>query len=280
MTMRVIAGLDNSAVASPVAEFAAALASVLGAEVDGLHVAANGRERAQAAAERAGLALRVERGDARARLRREAEAADVAAVVLGRSHEPRGGPVGAVALDLLTTLPKPVAVVPLGSPRPARLGRILVPLEGTHSTSLAPRRTIEIAHGAGLEIVLVHVFDAASVPAFTDQPQHETAAWATEFLARYCPCPPDDVRLESRIGDPVREVVSVAHEIDADLIALGWAQELAADRAPVVRAALERARLPVFLIPVVSVDGDPAESADERATRAPTDAVRTLAETS
>ncbi|MEJ7793476.1 MAG: universal stress protein [Gaiellaceae bacterium] len=176
----------------------------------------------------------------------------------------RGSPVGAVALELLTAQPKPVAVVPAGTAHPGRLGRILFPLEGTRSTSLAPRRTIELALDAGLEIVLVHVFDAASLPSFTDQPQHETAAWAGEFLARYFPHPPEDVRLESRVGDPAEHVVSVAHEIDADLVALGWEQELAPGRARVVRAALEQARLPVFLIPIVSVDGERAETESER----------------
>jgi nucleotide-binding universal stress UspA family protein len=173
--------------------------------------------------------------------------------VLGRSRQPGGGPAGAVALELATTLPKPVAVVPVEAPHPGRLARILVPLEGTRSTSLAPMRTIELARDAGLEIVVVHVFDAASLPLFSDQPQHETAAWTSEFLARYAPCPPEDVRLESRVGDPVEEIVLVAQEIDADLLALGWSQDLAGGRAPIVRAALETAKLPVLLIPVISV---------------------------
>lgn len=250
--MRVLAALDNSAGVKPVAEFAAALARVLGANVDGLHVRTNGLDRARAAADHAGIPLRIEGGDPAACLRREAEAGDVAAVVLGQSRRPGTGPVGAVALELLTMLPKPVTVVPSDAAHAGRLGRILVPLEGTRSTSLAPRRTIELAREAGLEIVLLHVVGPASVPSFTDQPQHETASWAREFLARYSPCPPEDVRLEIRVGEPDENVVGVAREIDADVIALGWAQELAGGRAAVVRAALEQARLPVFLIPVVA----------------------------
>jgi nucleotide-binding universal stress UspA family protein len=57
-----------------------------------------------------------------------------------------------------------------------------------------------------------------------------------------------------RVGEPEEQVIAVAREIDADVIALGWAQEFAAGRAPIVRAALEEARLPVFLIPVVAVE--------------------------
>ncbi|MBD0291909.1 MAG: universal stress protein [Thermoleophilia bacterium] len=157
-----------------------------------------------------------------------------------------------------------MAVVPVETSHPGRLARILVPLEGTRTSSLAPRRTIELARDAGLEIVLLHVFAPASLPRFTDQPQHETASWTHEFLARYSPCPPDDVRLEVRVGEPREHVVAVARESDVDVIALGWAQELAEGRAAVVRAALEEARVPVVLIPVaVSEEGERATAARE-----------------
>jgi len=252
--MRVLAALDNTDGARPVAEFAAALARVLAAGAEAIHLRTNGSDRARAAAAAAEISLAVEEGDPAARLRREADADDVSAVVVGRCARPGAGPVGAVALELLATLPKPVAVVPADATHPGRLGRILVPLEGTRSSSLAPRRTIALARDAGLEIVLVHVFDPASLPAFTDQPQHEAASWTSEFLTRYSPCPPEDVRLEVRVGEPEEHVVAVAREIDADVIALGWAQELAAGRASVVRATLEHARLPVFLIPVVAAE--------------------------
>jgi hypothetical protein len=46
-------------------------------------------------------------------------------------------------------------------------------------------------------------------------------------------------------------VPRTADELHVDLIALGWAQELAAGRAPVVRATLERASVPVMLVPVI-----------------------------
>jgi hypothetical protein len=42
-------------------------------------------------------------------------------------------------------------------------------------------------------------------------------------------------------------------------VALGWSQDLAEGRAPVVRAALERAKLPVLLVPVVTLEHETAE---------------------
>jgi hypothetical protein len=129
-----------------------------------------------------------------------------------------------------------------------------VPLEGTVSTSLAPKRVLELAAEASLDIVVLHVVDEASLPAFTDQPQHENEAWAREFLERYCPLGLGGLKLELRVGTPEELVPQVAQEVDVDLIALGWSRELEGDRARVVRAALSRAHRPVLLLPVESAD--------------------------
>jgi nucleotide-binding universal stress UspA family protein len=101
---------------------------------------------------------------------------------------------------------------------------------------------------------VLHVLDEASLPAFTDQVQHESEAWAREFLARYCPVGLDRIRLELRVGRPEDLVPALAQEVDADLIALGWSRELEGDRAPVVRAALARSGRPVLLLPVETED--------------------------
>lgn len=127
---------------------------------------------------------------------------------------------------------------------------MLVPLEASLSASLAPRTILELAREATVEAVALHVYDEDSLPPFTDQPQHEQAAWAQEFLARYCPAGLGSVRLETRVGRSDELVPLVADECGCDLVALGWSQELAAGRAPVVRGTLERSRLPVLLVPV------------------------------
>jgi hypothetical protein len=58
------------------------------------------------------------------------------------------------------------------------------------------------------------------------------------------------VRLETRVGRSDELVPIVAAECGCDLVALGWSQELAPGRAPVVRATVERSHLPVLLVPV------------------------------
>lgn len=248
---KVIAALDNSPVARPVILTAAALARLLGAQVEALHVSEDGARLARSTAEAAGVELGTRKGPTVDRLVEAGSDQDVVAMVLGtRGTQAAAHAIGATALDVVTSLAKPLVIVPPDVARPGTLQRILLPLEGTISTSLAPKAVFELADGAKLEIVVLHIHDEASLPAFTDQPQHETMAWAQEFLARYCPWGVGDVHLDVRVGRRDEQLLRAAEETGADLIALGWSQELAAGRAPVVRAALEWGHVPVLLIPV------------------------------
>jgi hypothetical protein len=248
---KVIAALDNSIASKPVLTTALALGELLGAEVAPVHVAVDGVRVAAAVAEGAKLPLRIVHGSVVERLLDEAGAGDVAAVVLGARGTPGDRrPLGSTALAVATLLPSPVVVVPPDAVPRTTLRRVLVPVEGDVSQTLTPRAIVELARGRELGVVVLHVHEAVSLPAFTDQPQHEQSAWAREFLRRYCPWGVGSVQLEVRVGRSDVLVPLVAEDTRVDLIALGWAQELADDRAPVVRAALERGGLPVMLVPV------------------------------
>ena len=133
---------------------------------------------------------------------------------------------------------------------PEAFRRVLVPVEGLVSSSLAPRWLFEPAREAGIDVVALHIHDEESIPAFTDQPQHEHPAWAAEFVRRYCPWGIEEVRLETRVGRIAELIPLVAAERGCDLIVLGWSQELSSGRAPVVRETLARSQLPVLLVPV------------------------------
>jgi nucleotide-binding universal stress UspA family protein len=249
--MRVIAALDNSLAARPVLATAQSLAKLFDARVDAVHVRKNGTRVASNEAAAAGLRLQMLAGPTVERLAEVADAEDVAAVVIGARGTPAGArPVGSTAFELMESLDKPLVVVPPDVTRPEELRLVLVPLEGTISTSLAPRRLMEVACDAELDVVVLHVHDEASLPSFTDQPQHEAEAWAEEFLARYTPGRLREVRLEVRVGRREEEILRLAEEAGADLIALGWSQDLAPGRASVVRTVLERGRVPVMLVPV------------------------------
>lgn len=258
---RVIAALDNGPAARAVLATAGNLAQLFDAEVEALHVGDDGDKIASDAAASAGLRLQRVAGPTVPALVDAAASDDVAALVVGTRRLPVGGrPVGATALDVITSLLKPVVVVPPDAVRRSALRRVLVPLEGTTATSLAPKGIIEVAHDAELEVVLVHVHDAATLPSFTDQPQHQARAWADEFVARYCPWGIGKVNVELRVGRPEEEILAAAEEIDAHLIALAWSQEIDWGHAPVVRALLERGRIPVLLVPVrLAQTGDKAK---------------------
>jgi nucleotide-binding universal stress UspA family protein len=261
---KVIAALDNSLAAGPVLAAATGFAQLLGAQVEAVHVKDDGRRTPEAAAVAAGLPLRTLSGATVEALVDAAAADDVVALVIGSRRTPAGArPVGTTAFAVMRSLMKPLLVVPPDTVRAGDFRSVLVPLEGTVSTSIAPRSIMKLAHAAHIDVVVVHVRDEESLPAFTDQPQHETTAWGHEFLARYCPWGIGSVRLDTRVGVREQEILRAAEE-NHDLIALGWSQELAANRAPVVRAVLERARVPVLLIPVQVVDRDTAPRAERK----------------
>jgi nucleotide-binding universal stress UspA family protein len=258
----VLAAIDNSVAARSVLATAKSLSRVFGAQVEAIHAGDGNDRNASAAAEAAGVELRTVEGPTVPALVTATGDDAVAALVVGtRSLPVASRPVGSTALEVITSVLKPVIVVPPNARRVESLERVLVPLEGTPATSLAPRALIELATDAAVEVVVLHVYDAATLPAFTDQPQHEAPAWREEFVARYCPGGIGKVSMQVRLGRREEEILRAAAEVEADLVALGWAQELAAGRAPVVRELLERGRTPVLLVPLRLAPNHSAQSA-------------------
>jgi nucleotide-binding universal stress UspA family protein len=256
---KVLAALDNSLAGRSTLAGAQALATVLGADLEALHVRVDGDRTVRDTADAAGVPLRLLAGSTVDCLVEAGSEADVVAVATGaRGSAAARRSLGGTAAALATALLKPVLVVPPDAQPPDVFRRVLVPLEGTLSVSLLPRAILELAQGIELEVVALHVYDEASIPAFTDQPQHEQRAWAREFVQRYCPWGIENVQLETRVGRSGEVIPDVAEQRGCDLIALGWSQELSPGRAPVVRETLERSHLPVLLVPV-RLTADPLE---------------------
>ncbi len=261
---KVIAALDNSLAAAPVLATAVELARLLDAEPQAVHVQVDGARTVRGVADAAALPLRTLDGPVLERLLEYGGDEDVVALVLGAKGTPGGRrPLGGTALAVATTLQKAVVIVPPNAPAPGALRRVLVPLEGTLPAPLVPREIVAVGEGKAVDVLVLHVYEESSLPLFTDQPQHERLAWAREFLSRYCPWGIDRVRFETRVGTSQELVPLVAAETGVDLVALGWAQELAEGRAPVVRAVLTRGRVPVLLVPVDA----PAPKEEERCNR-------------
>jgi len=146
---------------------------------------------------------------------------------------------------------KPVVLVPAGARnRSLQVRRVLLPLDGTTQAAAAIAPTAERLARGGAELVVLHVFDAETVPRFWDQHAHASRAWTEEFLARYCSLP--GARLELRSGIAAEHVVKAARTEQADMIVLAWSQQLDHGRAPVVLRTVLEAEVPVILVPILA----------------------------
>lgn len=247
---RIIAAVDYSCACAPVLAVGRAYAERIGATLVAVHVREETGGSARSYAVAARVPFREVEGAVVDELRRAALEPDVVAVIVGARALPGGAsPTGHIPLALITSLPLPVVVVPPTlSPR-YRLRRLLVPLEEPGPTG-AVRHHLGLGWAAELDLIVLHVHEPQAIPPFGDQPQHEAPAWRAEFKARGGPgVDTREARVETRIGAPADSIVDAARELDADLIVLGWAQDLSPGRADVVRSVLARSTAPVLLLP-------------------------------
>lgn len=247
---RVIAAIDGTAASPGVLRVATEVGRVIGADVDAVHVV---DEVASTEAELqvldAGLTLRLLQGPVGPAIVAEASASDVEAVVVGLRRTVGGSrAVGHVALDVIDRADAIVVAVPPTTPPTFELHTVLVPIHGRPADAL--EHVVRLSRGAHLDLVILHVHDESSIPAFEDQPHYDVEAWANEFLARWVPDARDDAVVEVRVGAPEEEIIDVARECGAHMIAIGWDRDRSPGRAMVVRAALRRGNVPVALLPI------------------------------
>jgi uncharacterized protein len=252
----VLAAIDNSPAARPVLQAARLFAALLDAAAVAVHVRGGPARTARAEAAAVGVPLRLADGAPVDVLR--AALAD-AAVVLGvfgaRRHLAGARPAGHTTLAAASTARKPVLVVPPD----ARVGapgdrvRVIVPHDGSPETDRGAAHARRLFRATAVEVTLLHAFAGDTVPRFWDEPQHEAAAWAREFVKRHWPATVPAVRLAA--GAPASAVLGAAEARACDVIALVWGQELGADHARVVRDVLADARVPVLLLPLAGPAG-------------------------
>jgi nucleotide-binding universal stress UspA family protein len=169
---------------------------------------------------------------------------DVLAAVM-----PGGAAMEAMTGGVISACRKPVVVTPPmpATRHPSAVSRVLLPLDGSAEAAVAVAPTVQLLADAGVDLVVLHVFDQTTVPRFWDQAAHARSCWESEFRARYCPHP--GVRLQLRTGAPGEQVVTVAERERVDLIVLGWSQRLSPARAATVRRVISEAHVPVMLMP-------------------------------
>lgn len=228
---------------------ARAISSVFGATMRAIHVQDEATHAIpDVAPERSDvMPTTIVTGDPIDEIVRAADDPEVVLVVVGAREHPTGPrPAGHVALGVAERVGKPVLVVPPAVPADsAPIRRALVPLEGTSETTNSVAECTTRLADAGVEVVVVHVFDE-SVPRFWDEASHASDAYTEEFLARWCREPRAQVRL--RRGPAPASMMEMARTEDVDLIALGWSQTMDEGRARMVRLALA-GPVPVLLVP-------------------------------
>jgi nucleotide-binding universal stress UspA family protein len=262
----VVAAIDGSAAAQPVLQWAQAFAQLIGGSVQALHVTEDGDERAAAFAAADEIPLQTLTGDVITSLSRAVANKDVVAIVLGARGRPGGPrPAGHVALELITRVNKPVILVPPDVADPGRLRRVLFAVEGQPEGTPMPGVVFELLAKAGIHMGAVHVDSESSLPAYSDQVQHETEVFADEFIARNVPAS-IDIDLALRVGQPGSELLAACDESTADLIVVVWSCDLSPGRAHVVRELLERSRIPILLVPAVKDEPAPPAKHSVRVT--------------
>jgi len=194
------------------------------------------------------------------RVARERQAAVL--VMCTHTAKPRAvGFLGATAAAVLRDAPCPVVIVPTDLDVASwSLENVLLPHDGTPTTSAAIGRATELARKAGANLHLLHVAapggasaepGSFSSPRYVDQRQHEWPAWAGEFLERFvvsCPMDVSLLRLSLARGDPGSEIVRFATVHPVDLIVLAWRGASDPGRARVVREVLRGAPCPVMVL--------------------------------
>lgn len=246
----VLAAVDGSPAARPVLETALGIGELMRATVEAIHVRDDSGEILDAVAQRCGVPLRNVEGSVDTELLRALGDANVVAGVLGVRRTPTGRrPVGLTALRILERAAKPLVVVPpeaVGiSPRP--FSRLLVPLEGDERSARAVADHLRPLVLNDVEIVILHVFTAATVPPVLDHPGRDLSLWGDEFIARFYP---GAGRVELRTGAVGGRVLEACAEASADLIVLSWSQDASTGHADVILDVLADAVVPVMLLPV------------------------------
>ena len=220
------------------------------------------------------LVLEQVTGDAAERIVRLARDCQSVLIVMcthTRQKKPRGA-IGSVAARVLQDASCPVVLVrPQRGTHPWALRQIVLPHDGTPTSAAALGPAVSLAQLSGAEIIVLHVPtadlpdepDSYTMPQYVDQPQHEWPMWAREFLERTLnlseQSPEIRTRLFLRRGKPGDEVVRLATEQEADLIALAWHGSLEVGRAGIVKQVLKEAPCPIFTLRIEA----PAEEAGE-----------------
>lgn len=256
----ILAAIDTAA-ARPVVETAVRIGQMTGADVEAVHVRVSPSEPVgplESLAARFGVPFRLlEDSAASALLTAVGDPGVIAAVIGARGISDGHRAIGETARRILELADKPIVVVPPEAVSPGPIRRLLVPLEGTTASSRPVLERLWPLLVAEIELVVLHVFTEATMPAMLDRPEYDLDILGGEFLTRHLP---HAEHIEFRTGSISTRVAEVSREREADLIVLSWSQNPAPGRARVIREVLVGSALPVLVLPIDAFEDGPGEA--------------------
>jgi nucleotide-binding universal stress UspA family protein len=182
-------------------------------------------------------------------------------VLCRHSGTERDKMLGRTAMKVLHDAGCPIVLVPPErGVTPWHLHHVLVPHDGTPSTSAALRPAAEIAERGHAELLVAHVAGinvapseagTLTAPPYVDQAQHEWSAWTSEFLNRLaCICPLGglNVRMVLAHGDIAVEILRLSEQQSTDLIVLAWRGLWEIPRAATMKNILRDSHCPIMVV--------------------------------
>lgn len=199
-----------------------------------------------------------------------AELSEAAVIIIGKYYgSPRWRRSGSIAISLGRSAPIPVMIVPPpvdGDPKTAAppFAHIVSAADFTVSSAVALRVALDIARASGGRVTLVHalkdtpgrmVFSGTEARGAINQ-MHAKGAKVAARLRRAIPASAAG-RVDSRVttGEPLRGILEVAAQVDADLIVIGVPPRSRFDEVlfgSTLRGVVRRASCPVLVVPVIA----------------------------
>ena len=209
----VLAALDTTAAARPVLETALQIGRLTGSDVEAVHVR-DGRlesiETLESLAARSEVPFRLLEGPVESALLAALGAPDVLAAVIGARATPGGRrPVGRTARHILEHATSRSWSCPLTPWFPARSGDSWCPLKAPRHPPDRYSSDCGRCWSTDVELVVLHVFTDATLPAMLDRPERDLEMLGREFLTRHCP---QATHIELRPGPVATRVAEVSGE--------------------------------------------------------------------
>jgi nucleotide-binding universal stress UspA family protein len=246
----VLATLDSSPAARPVLETAQGMAELTDSDVEVVYVRSDPAESVEipaSLAARSEVPLRVLDGPVANVLLDTIERPEVLLGVIGARRTTSGRPLGRTVRQVIEHTDKPVVVVPPSFIPSGPFRRLLVPLEGTESSSKPVLEHLWPLLAGEVDVTVLHVFTDTTKPAMLDRPMRDLHLMGREFLARHFP---RATNIELRSGSVALRVAEVSEARAIDVIVLSWAQDGSAEHAGVIREVLSTSKVPVLLLPL------------------------------